>query len=182
LELTEMAVTEETIRDPFVEVPHEGDRHVDQILAGSSQTAPLTTGVFLADVTAFDLQGRPVIQYHTELRGERLIARSTVRLLSAQPGCQVVVMCEGGDLRRPIVMGVLQEPSRADTPSVIASPVSIDADGKRQVITAEREIVLRCGEASITLTRAGKVILKGTYVVSRSSGYNKIKGAVVDIN
>ena len=50
------------------------------------------------------------------------------------------------------------------------------------MLTAEREIVLKCGEASITLTRAGKVLIKGTYVLSRSSGYNKIKGAAVDIN
>jgi hypothetical protein len=50
------------------------------------------------------------------------------------------------------------------------------------VLTAEREMVLRCGEASITLTRAGKVIIKGAYIVSRSTGYNKIKGAAVDIN
>jgi hypothetical protein len=49
-------------------------------------------------------------------------------------------------------------------------------------VSAEREIVLRCGDASITLTRAGKVIIKGRYVVSRSTGYNKIKGATVDIN
>ena len=47
---------------------------------------------------------------------------------------------------------------------------------------AEREIVLRCGDSSITLTRAGKVIIKGKYILNRSSGYNKIKGAAVEIN
>ena len=60
--------------------------------------------------------------------------------------------------------------------------VTAQVDDQRVVLTAEREIVLRCGEASITLTRAGKVLIKGTYVLSRSSGYNKIKGAAVDIN
>jgi uncharacterized protein (DUF2345 family) len=55
-------------------------------------------------------------------------------------------------------------------------------DDQRIVLSAEREITLQCGEASITLTRAGKVLIKGTYVLSRSSGYNKIKGAAVDIN
>jgi len=42
--------------------------------------------------------------------------------------------------------------------------------------------VLRCGDASITLTRAGKVVIQGNYILSRSSGYNKIKGAAIDIN
>jgi hypothetical protein len=32
------------------------------------------------------------------------------------------------------------------------------------------------------LTRAGKVVIKGRYVVSRSSGDNKVKGASVEIN
>jgi hypothetical protein len=50
------------------------------------------------------------------------------------------------------------------------------------VLSAEREIVLHCGDASITLTRAGKVIIKGRYLISRSSGYNKVKGAAVEIN
>jgi uncharacterized protein (DUF2345 family) len=58
----------------------------------------------------------------------------------------------------------------------------VQADDERVVVTAEREIVLRCGDASITLTRAGKVLIKGTYVLSRARGYNKIKGAAVDIN
>jgi hypothetical protein len=53
---------------------------------------------------------------------------------------------------------------------------------ERLELTASREIVLRCGDASITLTRAGKIILRGAYLLSRSSGVNKIKGGSVQIN
>ena len=49
-------------------------------------------------------------------------------------------------------------------------------------IDAAREIVLRCGESSITLTRAGKIILKGKYVSSHSAGVNRIKGGSIQIN
>ena len=49
-------------------------------------------------------------------------------------------------------------------------------------ITAEKEIVLKCGKASITLTKAGKVIIRGTYLLNRSSGVNRIKGGSVQIN
>jgi hypothetical protein len=55
-------------------------------------------------------------------------------------------------------------------------------DGKRFVFTAEDEIVLRCGRASITLTRAGKVLIRGAYLLNRSSGVNRIKGGSVQIN
>jgi hypothetical protein len=47
---------------------------------------------------------------------------------------------------------------------------------------AGKEIVLRCGDASITLTRAGKILIKGAYVLSRSSGVNRIQGGAVEIN
>ena len=42
--------------------------------------------------------------------------------------------------------------------------------------------MLRCGKASITLTREGKVLIKGAYLSSRSSGVNRIKGGSVQIN
>ncbi|TIP53764.1 MAG: DUF2345 domain-containing protein, partial [Mesorhizobium sp.] len=53
---------------------------------------------------------------------------------------------------------------------------------ERLDLSAEREIVLRCGKASITLTRTGKIILRGTYILSRSSGPNKIKGGSIQLN
>lgn len=58
----------------------------------------------------------------------------------------------------------------------------IEVDGKRIVFTAKNEIVLRCGKSSITLTRAGKIIISGEYVVSRSAGVNRIRGGSVQIN
>ena len=49
-------------------------------------------------------------------------------------------------------------------------------------MTADREITLRCGKASITLTGAGKLLLHGAYLLSRSLGVNRIKGGSVQIN
>jgi hypothetical protein len=50
------------------------------------------------------------------------------------------------------------------------------------VLTAAKQITIRCGESSITLTAAGKIILRGKYIVSRSSGVQRIKGGSVQIN
>jgi hypothetical protein len=55
-------------------------------------------------------------------------------------------------------------------------------DNKRIEIEGQDEVVLRCGKASITLRRNGRVVLRGTYVESRSSGTNRIKGGSVLIN
>ncbi len=50
------------------------------------------------------------------------------------------------------------------------------------LLTANQKITIRCGESSITLTAAGKIILRGKYIVSRSSGVQRIKGGSVQIN
>jgi hypothetical protein len=50
------------------------------------------------------------------------------------------------------------------------------------LLQGKDELVLRCGEASLTLRRNGRVVLRGTYVESRSKGTNRIKGGSVQIN
>lgn len=58
-----------------------------------------------------------------------------------------------------------------------------DASGPEELIlTAQKQLTIRCGESSITLTAAGKIILRGKYIVSRSSGVQRIKGGSVQIN
>jgi hypothetical protein len=136
-----------------------------------------------ARLHGFDLDEQPLLASVPGLRHEIVAARSTVPLLRQYVGATVVVLFDGGDLRRPIVVGVLQDPRASVQPAAVPPAlVSAQVDDQKVVLSAEREIVLKCGEASITLTRAGKVLIRGTYLVSRSSGYNKIKGAIVDIN
>lgn len=61
-------------------------------------------------------------------------------------------------------------------------PEEVIVDGKKVIFDAKDEIVLRCGKASITLTRAGKILIRGAYLLNRSSGVNRIKGGSVQIN
>jgi hypothetical protein len=102
-------------------------------------------------------------------------ARSTAMILKEDEGREVALMFEQGDPRRPIVLGKMVSP-------LAAAPPEAAADGRRVEINAEEELVLRCGESSITLTRAGKIILHGAYVLSRSTGVNRIQGGSVEIN
>lgn len=113
--------------------------------------------------------------------GAALRARSTVDLHGAHIGHQVVVVFEQGDARRPIVTGVIRGQPGWPLPTPPAQ-VEVDADGERMVVQAREQLVLRCGQASITLTKAGKVLIQGAYVSSRSSGVNRIKGGSVQLN
>ena len=146
-------------------------------------TPPVGASALTARLHGFSLEDRPLVARLPGLPGEIVEARTSVPLRRAEIGSDVVVLCEQGDVRRPIIVGVLQE-QRSVTCAESNPPqlVSVQVDDDRLVLSAKREIVLRCGDASITLTRAGKVIIKGGYIISRSTGCNKIKGAAVDIN
>ena len=106
-----------------------------------------------------------------------LAARTTIPLSAQDIGSDVVVMFENADPARPIIMGRLEA-----APSEAKKPFQLKIDGQALVLEADSELVLRCGRSSITLTRAGKVLIRGAYLLSRSSGVNRIKGGSVQIN
>jgi hypothetical protein len=181
-----MATREDTVFEPL-EAQSEDilSSVLPRTLTGRSPrptTEPLTAPL-VATLVEFDLENRPVVVSSNLVAGERLLARTTVPLERRHLGSSIVVLCENADPRLPIVVGVLQPQALPPAPALAGDrKVVVQADDDRYVVEAERQIVLRCGESSITLTRAGKVIIKGKYILSRSSGYNKIKGAAVDIN
>lgn len=151
----------------------------------ASSTSQAMNAALVGSLHGFDLDERPLVSSLETLPGEIIAARTTVSLLREMIGASVLILNEAGDPHLPIIVGILQSPGLPygrERERETSRDLSVHADGERHVIRAEREIVLCCGDASITLTRAGKVIIKGNYILSRSTGYNKIKGAAIDIN
>ncbi len=75
---------------------------------------------------------------------------------------------------------IAADQSKAETSSGPVDDVYLD--GKRVVLEGKEEVVLKCGDASITLTKAGKILIRGKYLLSRSSGVNRILGGSVQVN
>ena len=99
----------------------------------------------------------------------------------------VLLVFENNDPGLPVIIDTLyslvDEITESSTIAMdTETPKDVMIDGKRVTFDAREEIVLRCGKASITLTRAGKVLIRGAYVVSRSSSVNRIQGGSVRIN
>lgn len=149
--------------------------------AGSArQRSPaIITGVVVGRLVGMENAGGPVVDFAGNTSGEALAALSVIELTKNDVGREIILMFEEGDPSRPIVMGLVQH---AASPTGAKRKREITIDGERLILTAEREIILRCGKASITLTRAGKVLIRGAYLLSRSSGANRIKGGSVQIN
>ncbi len=135
----------------------------------------------------------------------RLVVRATLdRVLAAiASGQQAVVLFERGDRGRPLIIGFIEplalapdspaavSPSGGESPvagvpeqgeSSVLACIEADVDGRRVTVTAQDEIVLQCGSASVTLRRNGRVVIRGAYVETHSEGTNRIKGGQVQIN
>jgi Domain of unknown function (DUF6484) len=148
--------------------------------AAQVSAAATLPGVMIGELLALADEGNTaLVRWPGQSSAQRAV--TTVDLQGQHIGCSVVLMFENADPARPIVMGVLRGAAgwpMADKPAQI----DVDADGQRLVVNAKEQLVLRCGKASITLTKAGKVLVEGSYVLSKSTGVNRIKGGSVQLN
>jgi len=142
-----------------------------------TRAVPKIAGVRIGRLDDLGEAGEPLVDFPGNASTKPLAALTTLALGKRTVGREVVLMFEEGDPQRPVVMGLVEDPGTKRR-----QPVELLLDKERFVFTAEHEIVLRCGKASITLTRAGKVLIRGAYILNRSSGVNRIKGGSVQIN
>ena len=149
-------------------------REPAQLAAATPRWPEVVIGI----LDGFDTEGRPLVDYPGNAAGAPLSALTTALYGSEAVGRQVALLFAEGDGTRPVIVGLVRPPGEP----VPGGARLAELDGERLVLKAKQEIVLECGRSSITLTRAGKVLIRGTYLSSRSSGVHRIKGASVDIN
>lgn len=150
-------------------------------------------GVFLA----INEQGKALVSFQENISSEPVSAISTVALSQQQVGRQVALLFAEGNPQKPVIMGLIHNPLDAmlesfdlvadeqgtSEDSKTTTPVDdVNLDGKRVVLEGKEEVVLKCGDASITLTKAGKILIRGKYLLSRSTGVNRIFGGSVQVN
>jgi len=151
----------------------------------TTQKAPPAdpSGIVIGELIAITNEGQtPLVCFPGQPGTAALRARTTVAVYGKHIGKQVVLMFEAKDLTKPIIMGVLKGTEAGWPLEQRPGQVEVDVDGERMTVSAKEQLVLQCGKASITLTKAGKVLIKGSYVSSRSSGVNRIKGGSVQLN
>jgi len=165
--------------------PQDAEELIDLVLAAHEareqrivETPTRIDGVMIGRLVGIETEGLALVDWPGCPVSGGQKARVMAPISSNDVGRGVALLFEGGDPAKPVVMGLLFEGQQAAAPA----PVQASVDGERVVLSAEKEIVLQCGEASITLTRAGKIIIRGEYISSRSTGVNRIQGGSVQIN
>ena len=118
--------------------------------------------------------------------------------LLAESRIPVMLGFIGSRADRPVILGVVQglplpeaqaqqEPERGEEELAPFEgerliPERAIVDGHHISLHGREEIELRCGKASITLNKSGRVVIRGTELISYSSGSNRIRGGSVELN
>ncbi len=157
-----------------------------------SAQRPRATGVTIGRIAGVSESGLPLVEFEGSgtgpLAARYLMPNLPEALASLTARRQEVLLnFENDDTSRPIIVGFLQPMEGGEKPvpahaTGSAFPEVVVVDGQRLRIEGKDEIVLSCGEASITLRRNGKVIINGTHLELESLGANWIRGADVQVN
>lgn len=166
--------------------------------------------IIIGNIVDFDGQGRPMVDFSQNPLSEPVVALTTLALNRRHLSRQVALLFSQGNLLEPVIMGVIHNPldelienfeitpvdaesetpfpASTSEPQRIAAKTSRDeenrvyVDGERVTIEGAEEVTFKCGKASITLTKSGKILIRGTYLLNRSSGVNRILGGSVQVN
>jgi len=172
----------------------------------SNAVAMLNPGeIVIGSIVKINSNNKPLVNFFGNPEDSTIEAISTVSILAQHIGRQVALLFSNADITKPVIVGLIHNPLQEIIDNY-QSPLSNEdvelwqplqsekkskkdnpefesrVDGKRVVIEGKEEIVLRCGDASITLTKAGKILIRGKYLSNRSSGVNRIMGGSVQIN
>lgn len=154
--------------------------------------------IVIGSLVGIDSQGQPLVDFAENSLTTALPAMSTLGITKQHIGRQVALLFANGNPQKPVIMGIIHSPLHAlldsyevtpgENPAINADTSTsskledVHIDGQRVVIEGKEEIVLKCGDASITLTKAGKILIRGKYLLNRSEGVNRIMGGSVQVN
>jgi len=165
--------------------------------APSSNELTRQGSLLVGKVVSINDHGNPMIAYDEITLNQPAEALTTVPLNRDAIGKDIAISFAQNNGGMAIVMGVIRRPlddvlalqseqadeviNSAQTDESTGKP-EIIVDGNKLEISASEEITLRCGKASITLNKNGKILIKGEHMLNRTSGSYKIKSGSIQLN
>ena len=163
--------------------------------------------IVLGELNAIDENGQPLVTFSLARRHGPISALATIPITAQHIGRQVGLLFAQNSERTPVIVGVIHNAFHSLLDNIEIAEVNEDeelfgastktgkspdlisdesnnvvVDGKKIILEGKEEVVLRCGESSITLQKNGKISIRGKYLLNRSSGVNRILGGSVQVN
>lgn len=175
-------------------MPEDQERQTSKEASTSQEFKPSAHELVIGSITGLDSRGQALVDFPQNGLGKPMEALATVGVTQQHVGRQVALLFANGDPQQPVIIGIIHSPLHEmlasyelsapsdSAPDAAEGVQDVVVDGRRIVIEGREEVVLKCGDASITLTKSGKILIRGKYLVNRSSGVNRIMGGSVQIN
>lgn len=139
--------------------------------------------VALALIQAVNSQGEVLLDLDLDGTTTAVWASVAGAIDESSIGRTAVVMFIAGEWARPLVIGLVHSGDAAQARAAAeAAPPAAAAPEKRVVVEAGDALTLKCGKASLTMQKNGRMILRGTDIASYASGTQRINGAIVEVN
>ena len=144
------------------------DNWVESVVNSGSQGHVQINVPVLGTLLGYDEEGAPYVSHeYSDL--SHIKALSTVKLKESDIEQPVTLIFNQGDARKPIIIGVIQDPA-------------FETDEEPLVFENEHGIELKCGQGKIVLDPTGGVFVQGSTINTQAYGTNQLKGGVVKIN
>jgi hypothetical protein len=101
---------------------------------------------------------------------------------AARSGRRAFVLRTADARPRWLLTGLVRERVSAKARDAGPGQLEVKVDGETVRLEAQQQIELSCGKSSLLLRADGRVVLSGVYVVTKSNGPLKIKGATIALN
>jgi hypothetical protein len=148
--------------------------------AESNKEKPVE-GIVVGQLVGLTEEGGFLVQFPGNPSAAPVQALAATEINPSRIGKPVALSFVAGNIQQPLILGFIQT-SAHETKNPGEPIVEVEQDGKRLVISAADELVLKCGDSTITLTKAGKITIRGKHLLSRAEAVNRIKGGAVQIN
>jgi hypothetical protein len=133
-------------------------------LAEHTEQSLKIEGVVVGFIITIDKQNNPMVDFDCNVYKQPIPAISLVEINKTHTGCKVALMFEKNRADKPIIMGFMHIPEQTKS------------------ITAEKELLIKCGKASIRLKENGDIVINGRELISRARKNNIIRGGTILLN
>ncbi|RLB60002.1 MAG: hypothetical protein DRI90_14760 [Deltaproteobacteria bacterium] len=160
----------------------QAERESRQRTEAERRAAERIDGVELGKLVTLTDDG-PKVTYPSCPTTNGLVARCAAQLTEDHVGGRVALLFEGGDPARPMVVGPIhndQTEGESEHPAI--KGLVITESESRIDIRCRKAIGINVGKATIIITPAGQIVVKGKHLLNHASAVNRIRGATVKIN
>ena len=121
------------------------------------------SGIVIGIISDVDESGQVMVDFSENFLTKPVLAKSMVEINESHKNQKAALMFENNESDKPVIMGLMHTPDN-------------------RIVTAKKNLTIKCGKSSIELRENGEIIIEGDIITSRAKKNNIIKGGTIHLN